>query len=160
MNAVSRKRWGARAPKSRTRNTKVTQLFLHWNGGAPRSFRHINTEAEERELMRSTQRFHMDTRGWSDFAYSYAIMPSGRVYMGRGMGYVPASQAPHNTGTASVIVFIGPDDPLTGRVEDAVKRLRKHVEKHAGQRVAVRAHRDVNATTCPGDKLAALSRRI
>lgn len=156
MDVHSRKEWRARPPRPRSRQSarNVREFFLHWNGSVPGSFAHVNTVAEESELMRQTQNFHMDTRGWSDFAYSYAIMPSGRLYMGRGIGYVPASQLGHNTNTVSCILFVGPDDKLTDTVKDAVKWLRRHIEKAAGHSVDVRAHRDVGGTECPGDVIA------
>lgn len=151
-----RRKWGAQAARSRTfqNPANVGELFVHWNGSTPRSFKHINTEAEERELMRSTQAFHMGPqRGWSDFAYTYAIMPSGRIYRGRGLQHVPASQLNHNTNTASVIVFLGPDDRVTSEVREAIRKLWKHVNRRSLRRVQLKGHREATSTDCPGDRL-------
>lgn len=162
IRIYSRSSWGARKGpgKARQNFASIREFFIHWNGTEPKSFRSINTVAEERSLMRSTQNFHMDTRGWSDFAYSYAIMPSGRVYRGRGISYVPASQLNHNTNTASVIVFLGPDDKITPAVEKSIKGLAAYVNRRSVHKVDIRPHSSVTATECPGPHLTALANRI
>jgi hypothetical protein len=163
MRIRSRKSWGAATPEPRTRQSPsgVRELFVHWNGESPRSFRHIDTVAEEEALMRSTQKFHMGPeRGWSDFAYSFGMFPSGRVYRGRGLAYVPAAQAGHNTNTAAVIVFLGPDDKVTPEVEKAIEELYRHVDGKSAHKVKLRAHRDVTATSCPGEALTKAVRRV
>jgi hypothetical protein len=53
----------------------VTHLFLHHAAGAYPS---------GREAMRRIQTFHMDGRGWNDFAYSVGVSPDGEVFEGRG----------------------------------------------------------------------------
>lgn len=159
----SRKSWRARTPHPRTPQSpkNVTELFVHWPGGVPRSWRNIKTAVQETATMRSIQEFHMGPeRGWSDFAYSFAIFPSGRIYRGRGMDWVPASQLSHNTGTASVCVFLGPDDPVPSAVIDAIKDLRNHCEKRAGRKLRLRPHRSVNSTDCPGSRLATVVAKL
>jgi len=159
----SRRSWGAARPRPRSLQNplNVAELFVHWNGSVPASFKHINTVAEEEALMRSTQAFHMGPqRGWSDFAYSFAIMPSGRIYRGRGMKWVPAAQANHNSNTNAVIVFLGPDDPVPAAVVDAIKSLHRHVNRRSLRNVRLRAHRDVTGTECPGPRLTALVRKL
>lgn len=163
MKIHGRKSWGARKPRPRTRQDphNVRELFIHWNGSSPRSFANIDTVAEEESIMRGTQDFHMGPqREWSDFAYSFAIFPSGRVYRGRGMDWVPASQLNHNTNTASCIVFLGTDDKIPDAVIHAIKELRKHCEARAGHALDVRPHRAVTQTDCPGPRLTELANRL
>ncbi|MBA3298244.1 MAG: hypothetical protein H0U19_15060 [Acidobacteria bacterium] len=154
----SRKAWGAKTPKPRTpQNVKaVRELFVHWPGGIPATWQSVNTAAEERQTMRNIQSFHMGPeRGWSDFAYNFAIFQSGRIYRGRGMDWVPAAQAGHNTNTTAVVVFIGPEDRPSSAVLVALKSLRHHCERRAGHRLAVRPHGAVTSTECPGPRLRA-----
>lgn len=163
MKIHSRRSWGARKPVNRAyhnpRGHKA--LFVHWNGTSPVSFKHINTVAEERELMRSTQAFHMGPeRKWSDFAYSYAIMPSGRIYRGRGITRVPASQLNNNTNTVSVIVFLGPGDTVTPAVKKSIRDLHRYVNRRSRLRVRLRPHSAVTQTECPGPKLTAVVKEM
>lgn len=111
--------------------------------------------------MRDIQAFHMGPeRKWSDFAYNFAIFPSGRCYYGRGLRYVPAAQAEHNTNTAAVIVFIGPDDIVPVAVRQAIRDLRAHCTNKSRHNVRLRAHKDVTSTGCPGPKLTATVRSL
>lgn len=159
MHIHSRGFWKASKPKPRSRQSasSIRELFVHWPGDSPRSWRNVNTEAEEAAVMRQEQAFHMGPqRGWSDFAYSFAIFPSGRVYRGRGIDYVPASQLSHNTGTLSVCIFVGPDDTIPDHVIESLKLLRKYLENKCGHKLALRPHKSVTSTACPGPKLSAL----
>lgn len=161
FDIISRSRWGARQPESRTTRPpgQVNTVFLHWPG-APGSLSGVNTPAEERQWMRDTQRFHMETRGWSDFAYNYAMFRSGRVYAGRTFKVVPASQAPQNTNGVSICCVIGAPDAVTAAMRENLIDFVRWCEKYAGHDLAVKGHRDVNQTTCPGDRLMALVPRL
>ena len=111
--------------------------------------------------MREIQDFHMGPqRGWSDFAYSFAIFPSGRIYRGRGGPYVPAAQANRNTNTIAVVVFLGPDDSIPVAVQDSLKWLHRHMSKKCGRTLTVRAHNAVTPTSCPGPALTLLAKRL
>lgn len=161
----SRRSWGAKPPRPRDEQSpsQVRELFIHWPGGEPASWAHVDSVAEEEATMRSIQGFHMGpARGWSDFAYSFAVFPSGRIYRGRGMRYVPAAQLGHNTGTVAVIVFLGPEDQdkLSSKVVGAIRALREHCEAKAGRSLDVRPHRAVTSTECPGPFLNELANKL
>jgi hypothetical protein len=163
MRIIGRPTWRARSPRPRQpQNPKtVREFFIHWPGNEPASWAHVDTRAEERATMRATQDFHMGPqRKWSDFAYSFAIFKSGRVYRGRGMTYVPASQLGHNTGTVSVCVFLGPNDPVPDAVVRSIKELRAFCEHRAGHPLDVRPHSSVTSTECPGPRLLAIANRL
>jgi hypothetical protein len=162
FDIVSRTRWGARAPSSRVTRAAATvdTVYLHWPG-ATSSLAGINTPAEERQWMRDTQAFHMGPqRGWSDFAYNYAMFPSGRVYAGRTLKVVPASQAPYNTTGVSICCVIGPPDPVTAAMRENLRDFVRWAEGYARHDLHVKGHRQVNQTTCPGDKLMAIVPRL
>lgn len=161
FDIIPRSRWGARPPRNRdTRAPSVVDtVYVHWPG-ATGSLAGINTPAEERQWMRDTQRFHMDTRGWADFAYNYAIFPSGRIYAGRTFKVVPASQAPHNTTGVSICCVIGPPDEVTPAMWENLREFVRWCEKYARHDLRCKGHRQVNQTTCPGDKLMQLVPRL
>lgn len=110
--------------------------------------------------MRDTQRFHMDTRGWSDFAYNYAIFPSGRIYAGRTFQYVPAAQEGHNTNTVAVCCVIGAPDQIPAPMRETLREFVRWAEDYAHRELKVRGHRDVGQTTCPGDRLFEFTRSL
>lgn len=158
MHIISRKHWGARDPRSNRSSQSpqgVRELFLHWPGEGVESYASVNTPQEEEAAMRKYQDFHMDGRGWADFAYSFAVFPSGRVYRGRGMGNVPAAQDGHNTNTVAVCVVLGTKDKLTPVIKAAVEELRDHCREVAGHGLRVRGHGEVTSTECPGPTLRA-----
>lgn len=159
----SRASWGARKPRPRDTQTfdQIRELFIHWPGSEPGSWRHVNTEDEEKRTMREIQAFHMGPqRNWSDFAYSFAVFPSGRIYRGRGGPYVPAAQLGHNTGTVAVCVFLGPDDSVPENVVISLRWLKKYLEGKTGHTLKVRPHKSVTQTECPGPALTILARQL
>jgi hypothetical protein len=82
------------------------------------------------------------------------------IHRGRGMTYVPASQLGHNTGTVSVCVFLGPNDPVPDAVVRSIKELRAFCEHRAGHPLDVRPHSSVTSTECPGPRLLAIANRL
>lgn len=114
--------------------------------------RNGSTQAE-RAYMREIQNFHMNVRGWSDYAYNYALFQSGRVYAGRTFQYVPASQAPFNTHGVSLTCNIGTGDQPSVAMRNTMREFVRWAEKYAGHDLHVKGHRDVNQTSCPGDRL-------
>lgn len=146
----TRKDWKARAARPRTRQapTSVTEFFIHWPGNN----RDKNlTLAQERAKLREWQNLHMDepSRRWSDIGYSFVVFSSGRIYRGRGMDFVPASQLGHNTGTVSACCV----GPITKEMQQALVSLKNHCDNRAGQDLRVRGHGEVTATECPGADL-------
>ena len=148
MRIIPRNQWGARKPRPRQRQSSWREFFLHWPGDG--RFAHIDTPAEEREQMREWQNFHMDVRGWSDYGYAFAVFPSGRVYRGRGMDWVPAAQEGHNTGTVPVICVVGPGEQMTDAMKRSLRELKNHCDKRAGRDLTARPHSAVTSTSCPG----------
>lgn len=158
----SREEWHARDPRLRTPQElhDIKEFFVHWPGGDPRSWKHVNTVAEIKQTLRSFQDYHMDHNGWSDIGYTYLLAPergkiqtSDTLWRARGPHWVPASQLNHNSGTVSVCVLMGPDDNLTEATKRRLRSLHRHVEKIAGRNVAWRGHCEVFGTECPGPAL-------
>lgn len=114
-----------------------------------------STLRQEAKWMRDCQAFHMGPqRGWADIAYNYVIMPSGRVYEGRGFGKVGAHAPNWNTKGIGVC-FAGtytekaPTPASIAAYHNLLARLRKQGANIVGEK----AHGDVFPTSCPGSKL-------
>src|SRR5690554_791665 len=104
LSIISRAQWGARQPTKKPVGMVTPQrdIYVHHtadNGPGPGPH-------AEAAYMRHLQRFHQDGRGWADIGYSFVIMPSGRVYEGRGFAVVGAHTEGHNS-TAHGICFAG-----------------------------------------------------
>lgn len=154
MDIVTRSAWGARPPRAMTPQAPPRQAFLHHSTDDRAEV--INTLAEQKSAARRIQGFHMNTRGWSDIGYHYLVFqPYGgqkraRAFAARNYHYVPAAQEGHNTGTLAICV-------VGNLEEDQVKRNTRFVIEEILRRhpsvKTLGGHRDVVATTCPGDHL-------
>jgi len=110
---------------------------------------------DQAERVRGVQRFHMDTRGWSDIAYSFLYSDDGSIFEGRGWGVRTAATGPAN-GYSHAFCFLGADrdgrDDVTDAGREAVGSLILEAERRYGsQRVS--GHRQHMGTSCPGDEL-------
>lgn len=149
-----RRNWGAKPPKNAVTRDPwgrgVTLVVHHTAGGAPR------TKLAEEQEMRAIQRLHQLGRGWNDIGYNYVIMPSGRVYEGRGFGIRGAHTANHNTGTIGVS-FAGNYETHhpTTRQLIAFRLLRARLRQHGAKITAIKGHRQMpgQSTACPGKHL-------
>lgn len=157
MKIHSRASWNARKARSRTRQSDsiIKEFFLHYPA-SPHGLAHIDTDQEQDAYMRQIQNFHMDVRGWSDFAYAFAVFQDGEVYRGRGRTYVPAAQLGRNTGTIAVLCVLGVQEQPSTAMAKSLRLLKDDMDKKVGRDLRVRAHSDVNATSCPGDALRRL----
>lgn len=153
MELVRRSGWGARPPKSRPLPiaTPVADLFLHHSAG----------QDGGPETVRSIQRFHQDTRGWADIAYTWLYSPRDRVfYEGRGPGIAGGHTRGHNR-TSHAVCVLGNYDvtmPSTHVVQDLADWARWHGTAWGPSKY--RPHSDVSSTACPGKYLKAMIRDI
>ncbi|WP_405149420.1 N-acetylmuramoyl-L-alanine amidase [Sphaerisporangium sp. NBC_01403] len=162
IDLVSRKDWGARAPRgSYTTITWTKGVKVHYTGGRVDPGI-ANDHAKCVAMVKSFQSYHMDGNGWLDLAYSMVACPHRKVFVGRGPGHLTAANGPGmNTGHYSVLGLIGnsglvepPDDMLHG-ILDAIAYLREH----GGAGNEIKGHRDGYSTDCPGGPLYAWVRR-
>nr|XP_033779355.1 N-acetylmuramoyl-L-alanine amidase isoform X2 [Geotrypetes seraphini]XP_033779356.1 N-acetylmuramoyl-L-alanine amidase isoform X2 [Geotrypetes seraphini]XP_033779357.1 N-acetylmuramoyl-L-alanine amidase isoform X2 [Geotrypetes seraphini]XP_033779358.1 N-acetylmuramoyl-L-alanine amidase isoform X2 [Geotrypetes seraphini] len=109
--------------------------------------------------MRSMQQFHQKDRGWSDIGYSFVVGSDGYLYEGRGWYWLGAHTRGHNTRGYGVS-FIG---NYTATLPEAfsLELVRDNFQKCAvrgGKLIStfsIQGHRQVVATSCPGDALFA-----
>jgi len=105
-----------------------------------------------RQYWKNTRKFHMNSRGWADIGYSFAVCPHGIVLEGRGWQRVQAAQPGGNTTWTSVTFMSGPNEaPTAGQIR-AFKELRAWL-RGKGLGSGIRGHRDFISTSCPGDRL-------
>lgn len=102
----------------------------------------------------------MDTRDWSDIGYNMLVRGSnGTVYEGRGLDVLGAHATDHNTSGIGVCITGDDGRILTPAVKRAVRELYDQACARAGRRLAMRVHRDVGQTACPGDDITAWVRK-
>lgn len=142
---VPRAAWGARPPKAPPERipTPTPELWIH----------HFGTEQHGAEGMRAVQRYHMDTKRWNDFAYSFAVDDDGEIYEGRGFGIAGGHTKGRNT-VSHAIVFMGNLDarqPTEAAMASARWLIQEGIRQGAWRGVTG-GHRDAPGarTACPG----------
>lgn len=157
MRILSRAAWGARPPKRRhSIATPTPKLYLHHAAGAilPAD---DSVSPEDLTRIRSIQNYHMDTRGWSDIAYSFLMDPDGNIFEGRGAGVAGGHTAGQNT-VSHAICIMGHYD-LQAVDSDLLPRLAEFVRYGHGEGWwplgFTGGHRDAPgaSTSCPGHNL-------
>lgn len=69
---------------------RSVDLFIHHTADTGPVGGRYATLAQEMAYLRRIEAFHVNTRGYKAIGYNYMIMPSGRVYEGRGFEVVGA----------------------------------------------------------------------
>lgn len=122
---------------------------VHWFGpGAVAA----GGDDQELEQLRGFARYHQERLRWNYFAYSLAILTSGKVAMGRGPNVRTAATG-NNTGNGypSVLLMAGVDTPNPTDAQLAtLQALRAHYGW--GRRLK---HSELNSTACPGPSISA-----
>ncbi|MEV0972045.1 hypothetical protein [Microtetraspora glauca] len=115
MHFVTRKEWGARAPRGpHTPLPTARGVKVHYEGSTvPTAL--LADHAKCITTVRQIQAFHMDTNGWNDIAYNLLVCPHRYVFEGRGAPILSAANGPglNNVGKVRVEVFgelVGTDE--------------------------------------------------
>ncbi|MBI4127488.1 MAG: N-acetylmuramoyl-L-alanine amidase [Parcubacteria group bacterium] len=142
----------------------------------------IDSAARAREVVRAIYMFHAVTRGWGDIGYNYLIDPFGTIYEGRYGGdrvvgahtYNDKERIGYNTGTIGIALLGNFENTLP--TPEALKALSDLIGYKLGTLAPkvdptatssfravggyqspilpnVFAHKDVDATLCPGQNL-------
>lgn len=151
MTLITRAQWGAR-PSRGAGNAlgRPKGVAIHWEGPKIGSRPHAECFA----LVRGIQAFHQDGRGWADIAYNLLVCEHGGVFEGRGVhrGSAANGTTQGNLDYHSICALVGRGDPQPTALFEGVKEARQ-LCLDAGVGKAVVGHRDLVATTCPGDEL-------
>lgn len=148
MKMVSREQWGAKAPKGGIPDIKPRGTTIHWEGPKMGNFPHESCATK----VRGIQRFHQDSRGWVDVAYSYLVCPHGYTFEGRGPTNRTAANGT-NAGNAAHLAICylgGQGDPFTAEAAEEIRSLNEWLQAHNGVGPEWKSHRDWKSTECPG----------
>lgn len=159
MRIIQRSVWGARHPDGfGPAPTPFRDWYLHHSVSAVPA----PTQAAEAQAMRQLEQIGQQRFG-GGVSYTFAVMPSGRVYEGHSIGRRGAHTKGHNT-TARGIVLVGDyskQRPTEAQL-DAVARLLvwAHRQGLCPRATLTGGHRDVKQTECPGTHGYAAIREI
>jgi hypothetical protein len=147
---VTRAEWGARPARGAIGNINPEGVTVHYNGPAFGGFPWDHGRCAQ--MVRGTQAFHLDGRGWADIAYTAMVCPHGFVFEGRGVRQRTAAQGTNdgNRRSLALMFLAGDGEPITEEARAAALWWANEVA-----RVPLRwAHRDWHSTACPGGTLA------
>uniref|UniRef100_A0A0K8U1N8 Peptidoglycan-recognition protein LB n=1 Tax=Bactrocera latifrons TaxID=174628 RepID=A0A0K8U1N8_BACLA len=99
---ITRAEWRARPPTSSTNFTGPAPYVILHHSHQPGVCR---TEDACKAAMRSMQNYHMDTHGWPDIGYSFAVGGDGNVYEGRGYEVVGAHAPNYNSRSIGLLLI-------------------------------------------------------
>lgn len=166
MRTLRRSAWTSTTPGGVPLTGPVGDLFIHHADGALPKGGVDATPATEAALVRATRAFHVRPvseggRGFSDIAYCYGFMPSGRVYELRGHRSGGHTFCCNNTSIA--FLFFGNSDSAPKEFLDnavasmRLERLRQMEIGNLARDHRIRGHREVGSqfgsTECPGNAL-------
>ena len=131
----------------------VQGVAVHWNGPAvPKS-----ALSDPRNFLKGVRRFHVNTRGWSDIAYNFAVDQRGDVWVLRGMRHKSAANGDRRTNArwVAVLAIIGRGQEPTPRMLDGLKRVVVMTRRayRRGDRVTTHKAISPSGTACPGPDL-------
>ena len=156
MTLITRAEWGARQPTSVTAlSTPVREIWIHHGAGS---------STGPVEQWRGYQRYHMDTLGWSDIAYSFGIGRGGEVLEGRGALRVGGGTGSPQDSYSYSVCFIGnfeTEQPTQAALDACADLLADLIESQLLTRdFTIHGDREKNQTACPGKHLYARIQEI
>jgi len=153
---LPRKNWTRHGIASRNIDAMngVNQITIHHEGWTPVTF---TTATAAYDRIENIRQIHTRDRGWADIGYHYIIDRAGRVIEGRPIRYQGAhvsNNNPHNLGIL-VLGNFEKQKPSSAQVQSLGKFTRLMMKTHRVPASAVRTHREINPTQCPGRALQA-----
>jgi N-acetylmuramoyl-L-alanine amidase len=140
----------------------VTHVFIHHGAThAPLDLRDADGDGapdNEESTWRGYQRYHMNSRGWSDIAYSFGVGLSGQVYEGRGwrrQGGATGSPEDRHSLSICAIGNYENQQPSDAMLNAIVAWIVTGIELgHISPDVIILGHKDKPyGTSCPGKNL-------
>lgn len=138
---------------------------VHYNGPPM----HTEGLATEMRKLRAVQDYHMDAKGWSDIAYSFAIGQTGTLYTARGWDWDQFANgddevAPFDEGGnrywRSVLWLGGMGEEPSSEVIRNLTEFVHYSRVVRGVGLEVRPHLDWQPKPCPGARLTQLARTL
>lgn len=149
----SRAELGLARPRSVSHSINPARggVAVHYGGAAQR----ITTPERARQVWINWQKFHMNTRGWVDIAYTAGFDDWGNVYAGRGFGVRTAANGT-NDGNGRYYAFCwlgGEGETPSAKALEALNWLIEEARRDGGAGLDVRPHSSFKSTGCPGNPL-------
>lgn len=155
MSVLPRSAWatGDPIPARMNRLTGVSRITVHHDGMAPAQLASSRDAAGRIDLIR---RAHQ-SEGWGDIGYHFIIDPFGQVWQGRPLAYQGAHVRDNNPGNLGILNLGNfehqrPTNPQLATLElflaDRMRAYRVPLN-------AVRTHRELTPTLCPGRNMQA-----
>ena len=151
VTLITRDQWGAKpATQSYTPHTPVMITVHHTAAAQPM------TKDEGIKEMQFLQDLHQNTDGWIDIGYHFIIDGAGDIFQGRPMTVVGAHTEGKNTGNIGISLMGYFHQPNNNQPTDAQLASLKNLltALSSSQNIpasGLYAHRELNATDCPGD---------
>lgn len=148
----SRAEWNARPPNGRFPTALNLGIIVHWNGPGMGAY----SQSSVPGIVRSTQNFHMDTRGWADIAYNFACDRFGEIWEGRGLDVANAASGDTwaNFNLIALELMLGEGDLFPPPVKNALVEFGRWVQTTLHRASDLYVHNDVALTACPGGEIS------
>lgn len=127
----------------------TTAVIIHYTAASTTP----ESESTVAAYLRRIQRDYAANRGYS-IGYNWCVDRHGRVWELRGDDYKCAANGNTTTNNdPAILCLVDAADPANEPMTAAIQDIVTHCEKQAGRSLTVKGHRDVRATSCPGDGL-------
>ncbi|OGR96787.1 MAG: hypothetical protein A2016_11300 [Elusimicrobia bacterium GWF2_62_30] len=152
---VRRAAWSAAAPKEPfTPHQPVYFTLHHTQAHYPLTYDRSVLE------MQFIQDFHQNGRGWIDIGYHFLVDPFGNIFEGRPINVVGAHTKYRNTGNIGISIMGNFHPPVsnvfTPETQSSFLAAGTYLkDTYTVNKSSFYAHRDLQATDCPGDDLYA-----
>ena len=101
-----------------------------------------------------TARYHVETNGWPGIGYHFAIMRDGTVYQTNWLTTLSYHVSGHNQESVGILLngdFREGRGPTQAQFQSLFVFLIPELIAQLGDHVEVKAHKELSATSCPGD---------
>lgn len=157
MILLSRLEWGAKHGTGHSKPGPKPYVVLH-HSKDPDVECGIGLD-REKSWVRSVERHHAVTNGWSGIGYNFVVFQSGHIYEGRGWDRVGAHAKGRNSTSVGICLFIDGDErtPTPAAIEAIRDLIQLGIDTgRIDPDYEIVGHRDVWATDCPGDVVHAM----
>lgn len=159
MAYFSRVEWGARAANGGPgplSASNVEGIALHW----PALERPMRGVENVKDGLRSWQRMHMDTNGWSDIAYQAAVDQDGNIYELRGLSVQPGANGDEdvNERFGAILLVLAPGENPSAEMVRSTRQVIEWFRSRFPRARRIVGHSQVRPepTACPGPVVLAL----
>lgn len=145
---VTRARWGFPGWAGDVHGVPMTErtaFVVHWDGAHP-------VRDTGAAVLQRIDREHR-ARGWAGIGYNHVVQGDGRVWEGRGWGFVGAHCPGMNRVGIGVQVAVGTGQHPTSAALAALAGLYGEACERAGRALQLTTHAAHYATECPGPDL-------